>query len=311
MGERAVICVLVLAMMQLSPASVRGVEHGVTFSGDLVYAYPAYGIDVPVDSGVIARLVYDSATAANYNLGACDCATYRQQIYNGFSVSFGPLIVRADEYDLHVINNFGPDGGSDFLRIVFSSSQSPPFDTPLVVNGQPQAAGQLVLSLRDPTGTAIDGSTLPDPAALGGFPLREALLKESPAQASYNMAAMLNLPEPLALAVGDFDFDADVDGADFLVWQREIGGRPSVARRHGPQRTCRRRGSRNVAGSLRRRSQRPVDGACHRGTVGRRGDAAVIRLGNDRSPCTRRISAEVTCCSASAGAALRWSSCWW
>jgi hypothetical protein len=217
-------------MMHSSPASVRGVEYGVTFSGDLVYAYPAFGIDVPVDSGVIARLVYDSATAANYNLGACDCATYRQRIYNGFSVSFGPLIVRADEYDLHVINNFGPDGGSDFLRIVFSSSQSPPFDTPLVVNGQPQAAGLLVLSLRDPTGAALDGSTLPDPAALGGFPLREALLKESPAQSSYNVAAMLNLPEPLALAVGDFDFDADVDGADFLVWQREIGvAHPSPA----------------------------------------------------------------------------------
>ena len=230
MGERAVICVLAFGMTHLSPASVRGVEHGVTFSGDLVYAYPAFGQTVPVDSGVIARLVYDSATAANYNLGACDCATYRQRIYNGFSVSFGPMIVRADEYDVHVINDFGPDGGSDFLRIVFSSSQNPPFQTPISVNDQPQAAGLLVISLRDPTGTAIDGSMLPDRAALGGFPLREALLKESPSQAQYDIAASLNPPEPLTLAVGDFDFDADVDGADFLVWQREVGAaHPSPA----------------------------------------------------------------------------------
>lgn len=239
MGERALISVLALGILQLAPPTARSVEHGFSFSGDLVYAYPAYGQTVPVDSEVIARLVYESTTAANYNLGSCDCATYRQRIYNGFSVTFGPLVLRADEYDVHVINNFGANS-VDYIRIVFSSIQNPPFETSLSVNDAPQAAGQLVISLRDTTGMAIQGSTLPDPAVLGAFQTYEALLTESPhpppGQSIINIAAMLNPPAPLALTVGDFDFDLDVDGADFLVWQREVGATlpsPADATRNG------------------------------------------------------------------------------
>jgi len=37
---------------------------------------------------------------------------------------------------------------------------------------------------------------------------------------------------PIAVPVelpGDFDFDADVDGADFLIWQRDLGDATNLA----------------------------------------------------------------------------------
>ncbi len=222
-GERAVICVLALGMASLFASAARGAEQGFSFSGDLTYEDPAYGIDVPVDSDVIARLVYESTTAAEYDLGPCDCASYRQRIYNGFSATFGPLTVRADEYEVEVANNFAFDHGADYVRIVFSSTYFQPFETSLAVNGVPQAAGLLEIFLKDPTGSLLQGNSLPDPAVLSGFPLRNIYLKDAPPEAVFDLVAGLNPPEPLALTVGDFDFDVDVDGSDFLIWQREVG----------------------------------------------------------------------------------------
>lgn len=222
MGVRVAICIAVfLAGWDLSSAA--GEEVGLAFNGELAYSFAVYGQTVPVDSEAIARLVYETTTAADYNLGGCDCATYRQRIYNGFSVQFGELALRSDEYDIHVINDFAPGGGSDFVRIVFSSNQIPAFETPLAVNDVPQAAGQLVISLRDPTGAALTSSALPAPAAFGGFYFYEAFLRDSPSEPAYDVAANLNAPAPFAPVVGDFDFDDDADGADFLVWQRGVG----------------------------------------------------------------------------------------
>jgi hypothetical protein len=41
----------------------------------------------------------------------------------------------------------------------------------------------------------------------------------------YVVSGDLTVPVPV---VGDFDGDGDVDGADFLVWQRDLGDAPNL-----------------------------------------------------------------------------------
>jgi hypothetical protein len=226
MDRRFVFCAVALGVTLGGAATADAVQYGLGFSGSVESAKAAYGYTVPMEAAVYAQLIYDSTTAPNYNLGGCDCATYRQRISDGLSVTFGGLVVQSDEYDIHVMNNIFntvTQAEYDLIRVVFSSAQNPSFETSLEVNGVAQPDGELVLYLRDRTATVLQSSALPDPAAFNGLEFYKAFLRDSPTELAYDLAANLNPPTLLDSPEGDFNSDAAVDGADFLMWQRSIG----------------------------------------------------------------------------------------
>lgn len=217
-------CALALGLAPPGATSAAAEEVGLGVTGVVTSSNSVYDYSgPPLQSDISARLVYLTDSEQINNLGSCDCGSYRQQIFNGFSATFGDFAVRADEYYIEVINDFAPDGGADLLKIVFASDYIPANETPLYVNGAAEESGELYILLRNVDGTAIDDSSLPDPATFGAFEKRYIFLSESPTQFIADLGGILDPPTPLDLVFGDYDFDDDVDGSDFLSWQRSVG----------------------------------------------------------------------------------------
>jgi hypothetical protein len=223
MKLRLTIIAAVLAFAASSVSDAPGEELGYTLRGNLLYAFATFDELATFPGEFTARLVYDDQTEPIYNLGGCDCASYRQEIYGGFAAQFENLTVRADAYFVEITNDFALDGGSDFVRIVFSSAYSSLNGATLVVNDVPRTSGVFVIHLKDADGTALVDHALPQQLNLADFESRFLFLKDSPADLIYEIAAETTQIAPLAVVSGDYNFDVVVDGNDFLIWQRSIG----------------------------------------------------------------------------------------
>lgn len=197
-------------------------EVAYIFTGSISFSSPVFDEPAPVGE-VHGRFVYDTASLATDPDPGCDCMGYRQRRSYGFTAMFGDLSVQADDYIVEVDNDYPQEGDvvADIFTVIFTSDVNPPLSKPLLVNGVPQPVGLFSFSLGEIGGTLYDDPSLPPDLELGDFHYKISILSDSPSGTS--VFVTIDTLQEIQLLAGDYDYDDDVDGSDFLLWQRELG----------------------------------------------------------------------------------------
>lgn len=206
-------------------AAASATEVGFRFSGFL--AQPARAFEqgpfapgVPVNG----RFVYQTESVSSHELADGDAQGYRQQIFNGFCLTVGGITFRADDYIIAIFNDDSKNQMADVVTILYSNRLAPPPDKPILVGKTPFSSGMLNVTLKNPAGTAFSDSKLPSQLPTSAFGSQPNYAFYSDTATDYSDDAVILISEfsQLAAVSGDYDFDADVDGADFLIWQRSF-----------------------------------------------------------------------------------------
>jgi hypothetical protein len=188
--------------------------------------HSTFGLPAPTGP-VIGRFSYDPQSASHFiEVEDSEALGYRQQIAGGFTATFGDVTVSAGDYVLELFDDLPQPGDqvADVVTIIYSSDLTPPPTTPLLVNGVPQAAGQLLVSFLQYGGSQFDVPSLAELDGLENFGWAIALLGDTGHRtSSADVAAVLESLSTPMFPTADLDEDADVDGNDFLLWQRSVG----------------------------------------------------------------------------------------
>ena len=219
--------ILLTCALRCSLASERGFE----FSGMVVTLGPTnegdapFGLPIESDSPVIGRFIYDNVSPITHTTLCDDCAGYRQQHLNGFWAEFGGIRVQADEYLIEIANDVESATSemiNDIVTIRFSSRfLTPALESPLFVNGVLATAGDFIISLVASSELYSDTSL---PADLNPADFELGTATNFLIDPEFDSAVfMLNTLEHVTILSSDHDLDDDVDGRDFLIWQRNFG----------------------------------------------------------------------------------------
>jgi hypothetical protein len=213
-------------LFSISITDGYAVEVGFEFAGSVsIAASTPYGEIIPVSTPLHGRFVYETESTVTYTNPSCDCRGYTQQQINGFSVNFGGTHARADEYVIEITNDRVQPNQSviDIFTVRFASNYSPPLSQPLVVDQIPRANGVISFSLVADAGL-FPNSELPDSLNPNdyAFPSNFNIFSDTPT-GSVDIYYTVNSMQPLSLLQSDHDLDGDVDGQDFLIWQRYFG----------------------------------------------------------------------------------------
>jgi hypothetical protein len=149
---------------------------------------------------------------------------YVQNIVNGFSVDVGNISVRADQYIVEVNNDIDQGEGLllDFLTVRWDSGLTPALTSPLLVDDITATTGQLSVNLGGGP-ELYANSALPSQVGVEQmfFPSAfNALSDFDPMPDVIDVLFQVDAATIAAFRPGDFNFDDDVDGSDFLKWQR-------------------------------------------------------------------------------------------
>jgi hypothetical protein len=191
-----------------------------------------YGIRLPAFSTLSGHLFYES-NSPSYSISTdtcVDCMAYHHKQANGLHVQFQGLTLQADEYIVQVKNDIDVSsyGQADVLSFWYPEPRDPlgqQMNKPLLINGSPVSKGGFLVNFVAPT-TAFTSSELPtniDPSVFApsvGFGTFGDGLPE------YNTLDVYFRPTSIStitFSTSDHDLDGDVDGRDFLIWQREFG----------------------------------------------------------------------------------------
>lgn len=217
-----------------------GAEVGLDFTGIITFVAAAgtngeggisYGVRLPDFSAVAGHFVYESNTPS-YPLvatGCADCSNYDHEHINGLYVEFDGLTVQADDYIIQVKNdvNVSSYGLADVITVWYPDQAipaSPVMSKPLLINGEPVTSGSFQITLVAPA-TTLPDSNLPasfDPsvivpsAGIGTF-------GDGIPQFSLEVLFLPQSVAALTRSTSDHDLNGDVDGRDFLIWQRNVG----------------------------------------------------------------------------------------
>lgn len=228
-------CFAIACFFVLLQSAANSAEVGLNFTAQITRVgedNPSYGVQIPLGSILSGHFVYESSASANAPTpaGCSDCASYQQKHINGLDVQFNGISMQADEYIIQVKNdhNVSTVGIADVLIFWYpnqSHGPSPDLERPLRIDGDPVTAGLFRIELVA-SPTAFTSSQLPatlDPADFilsagtgffgDGVPLAPA-------------GDIFFVPESLIAfphSTSDHDLDGDVDGRDFLIWQRFAG----------------------------------------------------------------------------------------
>lgn len=208
--------------------SAFGDEVAYSFEGTVdILRFPPFGIEAPTPLNVTGRFIYETESVATHFFDGCDCVGYRQQIVGGFSVNFGDVHVRADDYVLRVENDTPEeDGLVDRISVRFADNFEPPLTAPLNVNGVEHSLGDFFISLQ--AGSDLFSSTaLPitfdEDQASGVLVLTDTTdLLPQPNIPNIVSLATHNLTSAL-VQTGDYNFDGIVNGVDYDVWIDAFG----------------------------------------------------------------------------------------
>ncbi|MBA3485438.1 MAG: sulfatase-like hydrolase/transferase [Pirellulales bacterium] len=149
-----------------------------------------------------------------------------QQIIGNLANSVGTVVAGAEPPAVTVSGNFVQTGGT--LKTLIDGHLPGPTSTIMSIAGQAQLAGKLALDF-DGTSFFPVGSSLRLLHAVGGIAGTFSQLELSmlPAGSQWSVTYGPNAVTLSRLAnafhSADFDSDGDVDGADFLTWQRNLG----------------------------------------------------------------------------------------
>jgi hypothetical protein len=215
---------LVWGAAVLAVFSASGAEVGYRLTGgvsQLGSTHP-YGINIPVGTSVAIQFVYDNSRPATHSNSTCDCWGYQQDHINGFWADFGGVRVQADSYVVQVSNNIQFSGQPPFdsFSVAFSNTFSPPLADNLKVEGLPRTTGLLSFTLSGNSSMFAD-SALPPSLNPNSFslPSRFNAFADN-MDSSVEVLYTLNSFQSVGLLTSDHDLDGDVDGRDFLTWQR-------------------------------------------------------------------------------------------
>ncbi|GEM_PF-2463262 len=225
---RSCLMILVCSVFSVQQHAAVAEEFGFQYAGLVVQAFGApYGYTVPGFTPTTGRFVYETNTGDPLPIAGCgDCAAYVHQQINGFSATFSGLHLRADEYVIEVRNNVEVIGVgmADVFSVLYPGISGLDLDAPLLANGVAQAAGQIRVDFIGNTSVFAD-SSLPaelDPADFNLMLGVNVMGDEVPANAPDLLFALQTL-SAVPLLESDHDLDGDVDGRDFLIWQRNHG----------------------------------------------------------------------------------------
>jgi autotransporter-associated beta strand protein len=149
-----------------------------------------------------------------------------QQIIGNVANSVGTVVAGAEPGTATVSGNFVQTGGT--LKALIDGHLPGPTSTIMSIAGQAQLGGKLALDF-DGTSFFPVGSSLRLLHAAGGITGTFSQLEFSMLPAGSQWSVTYG-PQAVTLArlantfhSADFDADGDVDGADFLTWQRNLG----------------------------------------------------------------------------------------
>lgn len=238
--SRSCLLIAVVSVCATTATLSRSAEVGLKFSGNLLFVSEGsdpengmtYGIRLPAFSPVSGHIVYESNTTGySITSDTClDCSAYHHKHINGLRVEFAGLTLQADEYIIEVQNDVRVTGGElgDVIQVWYPDQTNPTsrdLDEPLLINGTPYNRGSLLLGLIAPA-TTFSSSQLPptlDPslfipsASAGTF--GDGLPEHYILDVFFRPTSFSAFPH----STSDHDLDGDVDGADFLIWQRHAG----------------------------------------------------------------------------------------
>jgi len=173
-----------LTVIMLVPVHlVHGEQVAFEFTGTVTQAATAFGESLVLDSPVTGRFTYDLDSVDSGNPGGCgpDCLAYRQDIWEGFSITIDGLTLTADEY-LVIVGNDNM-GFQDIFAVTWNSMITPAL-RPLeaTIDGQSQQATQGLFSVNlfafSPF--VFPDSSLPGDLVLGDFGLQFNALSDEP-----------------------------------------------------------------------------------------------------------------------------------
>lgn len=226
--------VVLLCSSQLATAD----EIGFQFSGSvfITSSEPAFGEpshpfgeNIPAFAPVNGRFIYDLDSTVSHEFDNCDCGGYRQQITGGFSVDFGTVHVRADDYVIEIANDFPQTNGppADIISVKFADNLDPALTAPLNVAGREYSAGAMTLSFFG-LSNALSTSALPTAFDLDQTPADfNALSEQSVGQ--QNVVFSITSISSFPVVPGDYDFNGIVNDADYDVWKSAYGSTSNLS----------------------------------------------------------------------------------
>jgi hypothetical protein len=190
-----------------------------------------YGVRLTPFSNFSGHLVFESHTPA-YSIATetcADCTAYDHKQINGLHVEFDGLTLQADEYIIEVQNDVDahPYGLSDVLVVSFpdqSFGGNRKLGKPLLINGVPYSRGSFSMNLVA-SSEAFSSSELPTSLDPSVFALPGGAGFFGDGLPEHNTLDVFFTPQTLAAfphSTSDHDLDGDVDGRDFLIWQRNV-----------------------------------------------------------------------------------------
>lgn len=228
--HRVLQIVTLMVMVTWIPRCSLATERGFEFSGSVDFVFQGsppsnpFGLSIDENTLVSGRFVYETTSPATHDLPG-DTTGYRQLHTNGFWAEFDGVRVQADDYTIEIANDVDNNGTlNDVVSIRFSSDLGPPAELPLLVNGSPQSVGQFSIAFFASSALYSDTSLPSDlDPAMFVLPMFANILSDQALPASRLALFTLDSFASISLFGSDHDLDDDVDGRDFLIWQRNFG----------------------------------------------------------------------------------------
>jgi hypothetical protein len=223
---RELIILLTCLVALLPEQRTSATEWGYQLTGTVTQSFAMpYGKNIPVGTSVTLQFVYEDARPVTHSNFNCDCLGYQQNHLNGLWAQFGATGVRADSFIIQVANNLTAFGQSAFdaVTVSFDSSLVPQLAEPLLVDGAAYETGLLSFTLTADE-HLFDTPELPPGLATNRFrfPANFNQLDQQPGGATQVLYSVESIG-PIDVLSSDHDLDSDVDGRDFLIWQRNYG----------------------------------------------------------------------------------------
>lgn len=196
------------------------------FTGEVFLVFDSpYGLGISDSSNVTGSFVYNTNSLEIPNQCSGNCAGYRQQITGGLTVTIDNVVVQADDYIVEVFNDSDRlETLHDIYVVRWSNDLNPPLSS-LEVDGVMRSSGLTSISF------AADPSLFSNPSLPSNISPQDFLLEDSVGVFSDTVPPVFPPIPPdvlfnintLTAVNADFDSDLDVDGSDFLLWQRSFG----------------------------------------------------------------------------------------
>lgn len=220
------VCFLIVSNTQ-SQAVEKGFEFSGTFQNFTPPLAPSpFGQPFSFSGPIVGNFIYDTNTPSSYSIESCDCTGYQQRHINGLWADFDGIRVQANEYVVEVLNDISNPQieVADVVTVRFSTDFPSQNGEPLLVDGIPFSQGLFRFDFVAAS-TLLSDSSLPTSLDPSDFLLDFSFsqLGDEVPPSIPDIGITPGIIESRDFLSSDHDLDGNVDGADFLIWQRFFG----------------------------------------------------------------------------------------